>query len=77
MAVLLGHGRGGQLDQGDGEHPLPGLPPLTKKLSSFLERMIDWPGGSRLMNPNWKVGCPTNSRFFGVVESKEIKIVKK
>ena len=30
MAVLLGHGRGGQLDQGDGEYPLPGLPPLTQ-----------------------------------------------
>jgi hypothetical protein len=24
LAVLLGHGRGGELDQGDGEHPTPG-----------------------------------------------------
>ena len=25
MAVLLGHGRGGQLDQGDGQHPVAGM----------------------------------------------------
>ncbi len=24
VAVLLGHGRGGELDQGDGEHPTTG-----------------------------------------------------
>ena len=36
VAVLLGHGRGGELDQGDAEHPAPGMG------NSFFFRIPLW-----------------------------------